>query len=229
MRLLLGFGNKARHGKDGAARAIENYFDARRSHATLHGLRSKIPAIKRIGFADALRRESTEAIRQAGGIKALLEQGFQDDVTRNWVFFPDWVTADPNPDMSDPLLPFGKHPKLLQWWGTEYRRNQNPDYWIEQARKAFTGFGGIGMITDVRFKNEAKFVKEDPNGFVINVTRTNEDGTLFADPNRPSNHPSEIDLDGYNFDGYIRTKTGQAALAGELAITMANFFYEITS
>jgi len=43
---------------------------------------------------------------------------------------------------------------LLQWWGTEYRREQDPQYWVKRL------VGGLNpsrryVITDVRFPNEA--------------------------------------------------------------------------
>lgn len=228
MRLLLGFGNKARHGKDSAARAIAKYFFDRRQQAQrCYGYGVRIPEVKRMAFADALRRESSEAISRACGIERLLANGFRDDLTGNWIDFPSWVIPTPNPDKSDPLLPFGKHSKLLQWWGTEYRRNQDENYWVNVVAKAVADDDGIVLITDVRFPNEAAYVKS-AGGFTINLTRLEEDGSVYVAPDRPKDHISEIALDGYNWDGFIRTKSGQEALAAEQAITLANFFYELT-
>jgi hypothetical protein len=227
MRLLLGLGNKARHGKDSAATAIETHFNELRSRASKHGLRPTTPEVKRVAFANALRRESSAAIKKAAGIERLLAHGFRDDKTGDWIDFPSWVTADLNPDMSDPLLPYGKHSKLLQWWGTEYRRKQDQNYWVNQVNKELADFNGIALITDVRFLNERDYVKSQRNGYLINVTRLNSDGTPFVDPTRPADHVSETSLDGINWDASIRTKTGEAALSAELAITIANYFYQL--
>jgi hypothetical protein len=46
---------------------------------------------------------------------------------------------------------------VLQWWGTGYRRRQNPDYWVEAPR-----VGKLPkkvVITDVRFPNEMAMIK----------------------------------------------------------------------
>ena len=60
------------------------------------------------------------------------------------------------------------------------------------------------------------------------MTRLNEDGVPFVAGDRPADHPSETELDGYNWDGYIKTKTGQEALAAEQALALFNFFLELT-
>lgn len=60
---------------------------------------------------------------------------------------------------------------LLQWWGTDYRRKKNPDYWVEQLAIKFrdillnTNRTDIAIITDVRFPNEAQYCLE--NGMLL--------------------------------------------------------------
>lgn len=56
---------------------------------------------------------------------------------------------------------------LMQWWGTDFRRAQNPEYWIDATRQflnelAGTPFaeGGTVFLTDMRFENEIQLVKE---------------------------------------------------------------------
>jgi len=51
--ILIGFGNKARQGKDLAAQAIVDYYENRRFQFSKHGLKPPVKA-QRIGFADAL-------------------------------------------------------------------------------------------------------------------------------------------------------------------------------
>lgn len=218
-QLIIGFGSKARHGKDGAALSMIDHLESKRAVAKHRNYPVRTPNVLKIGFADALRRESSAAISKACGIGRLLENGFRDDVSGSWVDIPAWVTEDPNPEMGLPLLPFGKHSKLLQWWGTDYRRNQSPNYWTSQVEQQIVGFEGLVLITDVRFLNEAALVKK-LGGYTVNVTRLNEDGTLFADPTRPATHVSETALDGYNWDFYIKVKNGDQALKSEYAITL---------
>lgn len=46
--------------------------------------------------------------------------------------------------------------RLLQWWGTEYRRTQDPHYWLKALRLPR---GELVVISDVRFNNEAYFLR----------------------------------------------------------------------
>lgn len=61
---------------------------------------------------------------------------------------------------------------LLQWWGTDFRRAQDPNYWVNwgmRSAEAFAGRGIQGVVfTDTRFANEAQAVKE-AGGIVIKV------------------------------------------------------------
>ena len=56
--------------------------------------------------------------------------------------------------------------QIMRWWGTEYRRAQNPDYWVEKMRERLGWASGVNLpthtivITDVRFANEAALVRE---------------------------------------------------------------------
>lgn len=58
----------------------------------------------------------------------------------------------------DPLSPR----QALQWWGTEYRRAQHPDYWLvrasERAAVAATR-SRLLAVTDVRYPNEAAWIR----------------------------------------------------------------------
>lgn len=58
--------------------------------------------------------------------------------------------------------------QILQWWGTEYRRAQDPDYWVNQAEdfiRQMTSFGPYAELrpqyfvnTSVRFPDEREWV-----------------------------------------------------------------------
>ena len=134
---------------------------------------------------------------------------------------PDWVTAEPNPEFSA-LAPFGKHPKLLQWWGTEYRRFQDPDYWVNKLCVSIPSTLDVALITDVRFVNEAECIK-NRGGYNVKIERLAADGTPFVAPDRPRDHVSEIALDDYKFDFYITTPDGHKGLTCEMAITLAEY------
>lgn len=164
--LILGFGNKARQGKDTAAEAVVNFYKSA-------GQEAKI-----FKFADALY----ETCRRDYGMKE-------------------------------------KDSRLLQYVGTEVYRAKDPDYWVKQLVKSLEGFEGVAAISDVRFPNEIKAVK-DMGGWTINVSRLNDDGTPYRSADRDPNHESEIALDNANWDFYIKAKTGQADLVGDVAISI---------
>lgn len=75
---------------------------------------------------------------------------------------------------------------FLQWYGTDFRRNRDPDYWIRAVESAIDD--GNYCLTDIRFENEAVWVRSR-GGVVVHVTGNNRmDAT--------SNHVSETNTDG---------------------------------
>lgn len=228
MTLILGLGNKARHGKDSFATAVTSHFAGLQSAAAKHGLSTYKPVVvQHIAFADALYREVNDYLSIANNLVMstadLFKMGVREvhggeiSVTQ----IPEWVQPDPKAEVSA-RAPYGKHAKLLQWWGTEYRRAQNSNYWVDQWKAAINPKANIVLTTDMRFINEAEAVKS-VGGFTVQVNRKNVDGTRFVDPTRDQNHPSETQLDGYNFDYEITVKTGDLVLLEEWAITMVHY------
>lgn len=206
-QLILGLGNKARQGKDTAAEAIAKWaYDA------------GIPCM-RLAFADALRREVTEAIYRAGSPEQLLNDGPEPGVV-----IPAWVTLEADP-VREELLPHGKHPKLLQWWGTEYRRGDNPNYWVDIWKQVVSHSEGIIIAPDTRFMNEAWAITE-MGGYTINVRRLNIDGTQYFANDRAFDHPSEINLDGLDWDFRIIAKSGQIELVRRQACTIVEYLID---
>lgn len=104
----------------------------------------------RVAFGDAVKREAEDTIRNWRTvdmnvfplhIRAILERAFSTS---------DFEGPWRKPTSSDMR-------ELLQWWGTEYRRRQDPDYWVEAPR-----LGKLPkkvVFTDVRFVNEMATVK----------------------------------------------------------------------
>jgi hypothetical protein len=113
-----------------------------------------------------------------------------------------------------------KNPTLLQKIGDGRRREFGLDYWIKQLEPKIKAFKGVAVITDVRYINEADWVKS-LGGHTINVRRLNQDGTPFIANDRDPNFISETQLDGYNYDHYIITKS--ATETAEIAITISEY------
>lgn len=217
--LLLGFGNRARNGKDSAAEAIRDFYSQQNQARLAH-----VPTWKgsvRVGifkYATALYQEVNKAIE--AGIWGT-RQVFITRPGRGLVVLPEWVEPDPNPEVSA-LAPYGKHPKLLQWWGSEFRRTQDPDYWVRKLFASIPNNLDVVMITDVRFPNEAEAITQR-DGYTVNVQRLREDGSQYYSDDRPSDHPSETALDNYNWNFYLKIPNGHQALLAEQAVTLAEY------
>ena len=88
---------------------------------------------------------------------------------------------------------------ILQWWGTEFRRNLTcQDYWVKKVRAKLEHDrrDGITFVTDVRFPNEAEMIRE-LGGIVVRVVRPD------LEQRNGSDHCSESELDHYDFDAVI--------------------------
>lgn len=92
---------------------------------------------------------------------------------------------------------------ILQWYGTNVARKADPDVWVKALDTRLSRENPeIAVITDVRFPNEAEYLREK-GGFLVKVVRLNKDGTQYVDPQRDPNHASEIALEGYEDWDYV--------------------------
>ena len=91
---------------------------------------------------------------------------------------------------------------ILQWWGVEFRRHYfGQDYWVRKMmEKLLVMDEDVAVVTDVRFRDEADFIRAS-GGFVVRVERETglQDG-----------HSSETDLDGYS--GFQTTLSNDGTL-----------------
>ena len=88
--------------------------------------------------------------------------------------------------------------RILQWWGTEYRRAQDPDYWTKAWERKVTELDLDGtdvLVDDVRFMNELNVIR-GVGGQIIRIIRPGFDGA--------NDHASENALDDFSgWDGSI--------------------------
>lgn len=96
--------------------------------------------------------------------------------------------------------------KMLQWWGTDLRRSENPNYWIDKMKHELAPYakggpyseGRAAVITDCRFPNEAEAVR-DMGGIVVRIwapqtIRKERLGVL------PPEHASESQIESIEAD-----------------------------
>lgn len=82
--------------------------------------------------------------------------------------------------------------ELLQKFGTAVRNGVCDDFWVKACLKDYEKWDNW-ILSDVRFKSEAKGIK-DLEGIIVRVNREGAGA---------GNHISEIDLDDYPFDYVI--------------------------
>lgn len=107
--------------------------------------------------------------------------------------------------------PIYGYTRILQWYGTDIARKENPNHWVDAvAERIKSEDPEIAIITDVRFPNEAEYVKEN-GGYTVEVRRLVKDEDKlyqYIDPSRDPKHPSETALDDYNYDFIISVRDG---------------------
>ena len=97
---------------------------------------------------------------------------------------------------------------ILQWWGTDLRRNRcGDDYWVGRMRRALffesLHANTVAVLTDVRFPNEAEPVREH-GGMLVRLVR--------PEAETPDPHASETAMDGYPVDHTILNDGCRSAL-----------------
>lgn len=186
--MIIGFAGKAASGKTTAARH-------------LHGKQPDNIVI--LPMAQVLREEVETFIRQVGKEDSVpLIYGDQDDKVR--VFHideqkaqqvcPGWdeylaVNADIQDRQGQSAVTVRR---ILQWWGTEFRRAEDPDYWTKAWEKKVRQLDLEAthvLVDDVRFVNELEVIRSNGGQF-IRVIRPGFNGA--------NNHSSENSLDGYD-------------------------------
>lgn len=192
--LVLGIAGRAGAGKDTCADVLcENY------------------QFFRMAFADPVRAEITDAFGIDPGLFLLPSKEVKTDALaigrcNDSAFIA--LMAKVGENISAPRSPR----EIMRWWGTEYRRRQNPAYWLERAAETINdatrrGFRRIA-ITDVRFQNEADFVRLY-NGEIWLITRTETD--LIT-----ANHQSEREISSIHPDTIISNNKSMSRYAFEI-------------
>jgi len=136
--------------------------------------------------------------------------------------------------MEDVLSREGKLKYLPEWGmtvgemqqkvGTEaIRNNIHPNAWVLSLFGTYNADKDFWIVTDVRFKNEAKIIKE-MGGIII---RLNGDPlNSKSGDNRNMAHQSEIDLDDYDGFDYVYENIPPISnlenFVEEIAITLLN-------
>jgi len=95
--------------------------------------------------------------------------------------------------------------KLLQLWGTDIRRKEDKNYWINKFHSYVSvyEFHGQNIILtdDIRFPNELEYFKRQ-NGLIFKIYPYPGWEKKMLETGRDPDHPSETALDHYPDDIY---------------------------
>jgi hypothetical protein len=118
-----------------------------------------------------------------------------------------------------------KDAPLLQQIGVG-RRSTDPDIWVRTVAWAIAdwvadrqGRPGLAVIPDVRFPNEAQFVRQH-QGLLIRVLRYGPDGQRVVATDRPATHISETSLYASDFTATLDNVQGRPELLQQRAVQL---------
>ena len=174
-------------------------------------IKNNFSNIEKISFADALKEEVEHIINLTRNNSSLEHIAYEMNVSKDEIK-PLYIAMIAFKDINE-LTVKKKNSTIrfmLQYWGTDVRRKNNENYWVQKTVNKIleiNKLGNVALITDGRFPNELKGVSE-LNGITIQLDISkekqienllNRDGIL---PNKEAfNHPSETSyLEYKDFD-----------------------------
>ena len=174
-------------------------------------IKNSFSNIEKISFADALKEEVEHIINLIRNNSSLEHIAYEMNVSKDEIK-PLYIAMIAFKDINE-LTVKKKNSTIrfmLQYWGTDVRRKNNENYWVQKTVDKIleiNKLGNVALITDGRFPNELKGVSE-LNGITIQLDISkekqienllNRDGIL---PNKEAfNHPSETSyLEYKDFD-----------------------------
>ena len=174
-------------------------------------IKNSFSNIEKSSFADALKEEVEHIINLIRNNSSLEHIAYEMNVSKDEIK-PLYIAMIAFKDINE-LTVKKKNSTIrfmLQYWGTDVRRKNNENYWVQKTVNKIleiNKLGNVALITDGRFPNELKGVSE-LNGITIQLDISkekqienllNRDGIL---PNKEAfNHPSETSyLEYKDFD-----------------------------
>lgn len=154
-------------------------------------LRAHVRSTQCFAFADKLREEVVDAfcIEQTFLTRRDTKERPMPALALNRCMDRDFIRAlaraGVNAEMQAPRSPR----QIMQWWGTEYRRAQEPGYWVTRAGQHIawlrqTVNPRLIVVTDVRYQDEANMLHA-LGGQIWQITRPGHEA-------KAATHSSEV-------------------------------------
>lgn len=224
---LIAFNGQAGAGKDTAADILVRF-----------------ARFEKIAFADALRAEVSEAFDIAAQGRILFDREHKEQPhdalalrhCRQFGFIGAVAMAT-HATVNSSWLDAPRAPRqILQWWGTEYRRAQDPRYWVKAMAsrldllKTMPSRPHRFVITDCRFPNEYAYVRT-VGGRMWRMHRPGlpdvENG--HASANALANIPAEVDVHNDGSFDQLRNQVLRHWWCTDSGIAPENLSVEVTA
>jgi hypothetical protein len=106
---------------------------------------------------------------------------------------------------------------IMQWWGTEYRRTEDKDYWVKQMHGWMKEYAWpeskmIVLVPDVRFMNEINYVLNN-GGYMLRVVR----------PALPTDDTHASEQEWKQFNGWSQVIDNSGSME-ELQVKVASLY-----
>lgn len=174
---------------------------------------------RKLAFADALRLEVAGAFRM-GGHEHILSDRLNKERPQALLALcqchaPDFVALvsqiEDTPSHYEFMRRFRSPRQIMQWWGTEYRRAQQPNYWSTKVAMQIAAGVAQGetrwVIPDCRFDNEAQAIRS-LGGEIWQVVRpglVSVEGGHASQTTGDDFAPEAVLLNGSNVVGLMHT------------------------
>lgn len=173
-------------------------------------------------FADALRIEVIDAFKVGSDLFNNDDLKERKDPALAIIRCGDIEFIDRMTALGHNLITPRAPREIMQLWGTEYRRDQVSDYWIDKLslfihEKIKCGTRKF-VVTDVRFEDEAQLIKK-MNGNVWLIQRDTAD-------RKPAQHRSERVQDIASIDKTIINNRDLFSLTCQVIAFYGEAFYE---
>lgn len=139
------------------------------------------PEWQKMSLGDEVKKEASEIFEFP------LWMAYRQESKNNTVAVPTWM-KDSAP--GDGYLTIHQ---ILQYWGTDVRRAEDPEYWVRALTRRLPP-GKHVVIDDIRFVTEVEFIKSK-DGLVFRLDQYNG----YEPSATGAEHISEIELDDYPF------------------------------
>jgi hypothetical protein len=177
-------------------------------------LLAHLPNSQRVAFGDFLKTEAALSLASDYFFTKKLKVSSREELD---IIFNNYYSEMHSDEIDERtgLAVKENYRLLLQWWGTDYRRNMfSKDYWIsrlvEHVETIKTEETTYVIVPDVRFINEAEFIIKN-DGLVIKVERP-------SDAPKDS-HVSETELDHIE----VSTTIGNSGTLADLEQQVVEF------